>query len=419
MARGVSEAKAGRDRTFAWNFRELARHGLMGHSAVGEGMSLQLAPDGRRILWLAHAGGPKSHSAVDVSEPREPRLVCQADLPHSQVRASSLEVAGNLLVVGYECERAGMKPAGFDLFDVSQPERARLVSHFDRSGAHSRGVTSVWFVDGEYVHIASGAEDFRPRDARDDQCYSIVDVRDPARPREAGRWWVPGTREGDAEASPRRVEGALEIGRTGFRARNAIVLPERPDRAYLACLDYGSVILDISDFSRPESVGRWSNCPPYAGYTHTALPLPARNLMLVSDATAEDAAQDWPRLVWLLEIRAEDNPMPMSTLPIPPKDAFAKRGGRYGANNLHRNRPVPGAWRSDSIVFGTFFNGGLRAFDIANAHRAEEIAYYVPGAPEGSPAGAVQLDGVYADDRGIVYTADRHTGGLYIVEAAF
>ena len=109
----------------------------------------------------------------------------------------------------------------------------------------------------------------------------------------------------------------------------------------------------------------------------------------------------------------------MSTLPMPPKDVFAKRGGRFGANNLHRNPPGPGSWQSDTIVFGTFFNGGLRAFDVANAHRAQEIGYYVPAAPAGSSAGAVQLDGVFADDRGIVYVADRHAGGLYIVEAAF
>ena len=149
------------------------------------------------------------------------------------------------------------------------------------------------------------------------------------------------------------------------------------------------------------------------------LPLPGRNLMLVSDATIVDNAADWPKLVWMLDIGAEGNPMPMSTLPMPPKDVFAKRGGRFGANNLHRNPPGPGSWQSDTIVFGTFFNGGLRAFDVANAHRAQEIGYYVPAAPAGSSAGAVQLDGVFADDRGIVYVADRHAGGLYIVEAAF
>jgi hypothetical protein len=46
----------------------------------------------------------------------------------------------------------------------------------------------------------------------------------------------------------------------------------------------------------------------------------------------------------------------------------------------------------------------------------QEIAYFVPGAPKLSPAGAIQLNDVYVDDRRIVYTVDRFTGGLYILE---
>jgi hypothetical protein len=33
-----------------------------------------------------------------------------------------------------------------------------------------------------------------------------------------------------------------------------------------------------------------------------------------------------------------------------------------------------------------------------------------------APTGAIQLNDVYVDDRGIVYTVDRHIGGLYILE---
>jgi hypothetical protein len=46
----------------------------------------------------------------------------------------------------------------------------------------------------------------------------------------------------------------------------------------------------------------------------------------------------------------------------------------------------------------------------------EEIAYFVPGAPKLSPAGAVQLNDVFVDERRIVYTVDRFTGGLYVLE---
>jgi hypothetical protein len=46
----------------------------------------------------------------------------------------------------------------------------------------------------------------------------------------------------------------------------------------------------------------------------------------------------------------------------------------------------------------------------------QEVAYFVPGAPKLSPAGAIQLNDVFVDERRIVYTMDRFTGGLYILE---
>src|ERR671910_942600 len=47
------------------------------------------------------------------------------------------------------------------------------------SGPYSRGVHHLWFVDGQYLHMASGAADFQPRNPKDDQCYRIMDVRNP------------------------------------------------------------------------------------------------------------------------------------------------------------------------------------------------------------------------------------------------
>ncbi len=53
-----------------------------------------------------------------------------------------------------------------------------------------------------------------------------------------------------------------------------------------------------------------------------------------------DDAADWPKLVWVLDARDETNPVPISTCPMPPVEAFAKRGGRFGAHNLHENMPL-------------------------------------------------------------------------------
>ncbi|HXJ83422.1 MAG TPA: hypothetical protein VMS64_32645 [Candidatus Methylomirabilis sp.] len=392
--------------------RLLAQHELGGFGNCGEGMVIQLAPDGRRVLWLAHESAPKNFTAVDVTEPRQPSVIVQTDLPHREMRSNSLDLVGDLLVVAYQTSAVGAKPAGFEIFDVKDPGGPRSVAFFDASGPASRGVHHLWFVDGSYVHCASGAPDFTPRNRKDDQCYRIVDVRRPDQPVEVGRWWLPGTRHGDAEPPPTRHPQFD----SGFRAHNTNVYPARPDRAWIGYLDGGAVILDISDVAHPRLVSRWDYHPPFPGFTHTLLPLLGRGLLIVSDEAVADGGKDWPKLVWVVDVRDETNPVPIATCPLPAVAEFAGRGGRYGAHNLHENRPAPGAWVSETMVVGTFFNGGVRVYDVSDPFRPEEVAYYVPSAPRGSRAGAAQINDVFVDERGIVYAVDRFTGGLYVLE---
>jgi hypothetical protein len=400
-----------------WNFTLLAQHTLNGFGGMGEGLAIQLAKDGRRILWCAHESAPKNFTGVDVTDPRAPKVVVQTELPQPYMRSNSLELSGDILAVAYQTQKPGQQPAGFELFDISVPESPRSISFFDCSGPYSRGVHQLWFCDGEYVHLASGAGDFQPRNQKDDQCYRIIDVKNPSKPTEVGRWWMPGTREGDTAAPPaRHVAPALD---SGFRAHNTNVYPQRPDRCYLGYLDAGMFILDIADKSDIKVVSRWDNSPPYPGFTHTVLPLFERDLLIVSDESVRDNGEDWAKLIWVVDNRDERNPVPISTCPMPPLRDFAGRGGRFGAHNLHENVPVPTCWFSDQVVVGTFFNGGLRAFDIADPYAPKEIAHFVPEAPRGSPVGSIQINDVFIDERGVVYTVDRHTGGLYVLEMEF
>ncbi len=413
MAKSLGGAGSRADQTLSLNMRLLAHHELEGFGGMGEGMAMQATRDGRRILWLAHEAAPKNFTGVDVTDPRQPKVVVQTELPHAKMRSNSLDVVGNTMAVAYQTATVGLQPAGFDLFDVSVPEKPKRISHFDASGPHSRGVHAVWFVDGDYVHMASGAADFQPRNPLDDQFYRMIDVRNPSQPVEACRWWLPGTREGDSAPPPQRLAAKFDAG---FRAHNTNVFPQRPDRAYIGYIDGGAIILDISDKANPKVVSRWSYSPPYNGFTHTVLPLFERNLLIVSDECIQDDGADWPKLVWVADARMETNPVPIATFPMPPFDTFAKRGGRYGAHNLHENLPVGTSWRSDHIVIGTFFNAGVRAYDVSDPYHPQEVAYFVPGAPRMAPTGAIQLNDVYVDERGIVYTVDRHVGGLYVLE---
>src|ERR671936_773571 len=102
-----------------WNFKLLAQNDLGGFGGMGEGMAVQIAKDGRRIIWLAHESAPKNFTAVDVSDPRNPKVVVQTDLPQAYMRSNSLEITEQVMAVAYQCQRAGQRPAGFELFDIT------------------------------------------------------------------------------------------------------------------------------------------------------------------------------------------------------------------------------------------------------------------------------------------------------------
>ncbi len=134
--------------TLFHNMTLISHDPLNGFGGVGEGMALQVTGKGERILWIAHEGPPKNFTGVDVSDPRNPKVICQTELPHSNMRSNSLEVTGDILAVAYQVYELGLEPAGFELFDVSDPRNPKSISHYSTAGPHSRGAHCLWFVDG-------------------------------------------------------------------------------------------------------------------------------------------------------------------------------------------------------------------------------------------------------------------------------
>lgn len=400
----------------------LLSHSLLnGYPNLGEGMAIQQAPDGRRIMWLAHEN-TMDYTAVDVTDPAKPSVIVQQMLPHDQMRSNSLAVVGDILYLARQTAAPGLPNAGMDILDISTPESPRLIGSFDVSGPTSRGAHCLWCVDGRYAHLATSMPDARPRHPLDDQFYVIVDVGDPTKPTEAGRWWIPGTMESDAEPPPERHEPDM-----GYGAHNTAVYPQRPDRAYCGFKDGGAVILDITDVGNPKQISRMDYHPPMPppAFTHTVLPLFGRDLALVSDESMVADGADWPKLVWLMDISAEENPVTLSTLPLPDAAEMAKRPGRFGAHNIHENQPLPTSLVSEQLVFGTYFSAGLLVHDISNPLRPVEVAHFIPEYERTLAAEPVNtrsvLDGmnindVYVDENRVIYAVDRQRGGLYILD---
>ena len=123
--------------------------------------------------------------------------------------------------------------------------------------------------------------------------------------------------------------------------------------------------------------------------------------------------------MWIVDNRTEENPVPIATCPLPPVETFARRGGRFGAHNLWENLPKEGCWNPTASCFGTFFNGGLRAYDTVEPVPAEGGRLFRAEGRRSAPTGACQINDVFVDDRGIVFAVDRHIGGLYALEMDF
>lgn len=400
----------------AHNLKLLAQHTAGGAPNLGEGMAMKIK-DGRRYMYIAHEHGPAAFSIFDVTEPSDPKMLWQKPLPHNRVRGNSLAMRGDILLVAYQAYDRGGKPAGFQIYDISKPAEPREITFYDLSGNddHSVGVHYLSFMDGRYAHICASHPDFTPNHKDDNQFYQIIDLANPSKPTEVGRWWYPGTRKGDSAPPPPRhpkFDG-------GYRPHNTNVYPKKPNRAYVGYIDGGAWILDISDKSKPRPVGHLQYSPPYNGFTHTVLPLIERELLVISDECVRDDGEDWPKLTWVVDARVESNLVPISTLPLPPADIFTKRGGRYGSHNMHENQPGPCAFRSETLVFATFFNGGVRAYDLTNPLQPREVGYFVPGTPKLSPKGSAQINDVWVDENRLVYTVDRFSGGLYTLEPTF
>jgi hypothetical protein len=273
---------------------------LLGHHDLGgKGGTMQLMSHGRH-LYVGNMEPGVGTAVLDVADPRAPALT--GFLPgYANTMSPKVQIVHDLLFVNYEW-RAGERAArtGFGIFDLSDPAQPREVSFYDTGG---RGVHRMW-IDGlePTVYLSAVAPGFR------DRMLLIVDVSDPTRPRETGRWWLPGQWEagGEVPAWPDTINPKLH---------HAIVHGER---AYVGVWDGGMRILDVHDPSRPTVVGSAIWAPERGGHTHTAMPLPGRGLLVVTDeAKATPETDGTPRLVRVFDIQDESLPRELSTFPEP------------------------------------------------------------------------------------------------------
>ncbi|GKV95193.1 hypothetical protein H2Y56_10135 [Pectobacterium aroidearum] len=290
--------------------------------------------------------------------------------------------------------------AGLRIFDISTPDKPREISFLPLDGT---GIHRIWYVGGRWAYVSALLDGYS------DYIFLTIDLADPQRPEVAGRYWLPGmhTAGGERASWPEGKRYALH---------HAII---SGDTAYGSWRDGGLTLLDVSDRTNPQLISHRNWSPPFGGGTHTALPLPDRDLLIVLDEAVLDNQEDGEKLIWVFDIREPSNPVSIATFPQPKEADYVKKGAHFGPHNLHENRP--GSFISSSLIFATYQNAGVRAYDISNPYQPKETGALVPAAPAsmvdkrpGRPQ-IIQSCDVFVDADGIIYSTD-YNAGLSIIE---
>jgi hypothetical protein len=364
-------------------FRQLGHSDLAG---FGDGMQVMRWRD---ALYVGHFGPSKMGTSIlDASDPSDLKIVRQFPAPDG-AHTHKVQTADGLLLTNHEAFRGGA-PArtGLAVYDLADPFEPVEIGFWHSTG---KGVHRIVYEGGPYAYVSATPEGF------DERIWVIVDVSDPEHPTERARWWWPGMADGEDRSWPesewRSVHHAMVSG----------------DRAYLGFWDAGMVILDISDFDDIGVIShlRWD----VGGHTHTCLPLPGRDLLVVTDEAVSNDCEGDPHMIRVVDIADEQSPEIVSICPVPEGD-FCDRGLRFGAHCLHENRPD--SYRSAEVVFATYFNGGLRVYDIADTHEPIELAHWIPECPPDQAA--VQINDVWVDTDLTVFATDRVNGGVYALQ---
>ncbi len=180
---------------FAQNIEPIGYHDLNGKPAFK--LALQEV-NGRWYLYLAHLWH-RGWSILDVTDPAAPELVAFIPGPDN-TWTIQIQVAEGKMITGLERIAPGWgvvegKPfdEGFLIWDVSRPTTPRLLGQF-RTG--STGTHRNFYDGGDWVHAAAGAAGF------DGKIYRVVNIADPANPREVGPLLPAGAGPGRGEHRP-------------------------------------------------------------------------------------------------------------------------------------------------------------------------------------------------------------------------
>ena len=384
--------------------------------------------------FLGHMEPPHGTTILDVSEPARPRVVAQIKLEDAHEHSHKVRVVGDLMYTNLErpsrrfaakamrlvqvraeleqslrraptaaelaatlkvreadlpqleeWSRTGFPRGGFRVWDISDITKPRLITHVKTGGV---GVHR-FDVDGNYAYISTGMEGYGGN------ILINYDVKDPARPQEVSRWWLPGQHLAGGETP----EGPSDTWHLHHAMRCG-------DLLWAGCFNAGLRVIDVSDIRRPRTVGAYNYHPPIGDPTHTVLRVPhqiaGREVALAIDEAHRRYHGRIPAGLWLFDVGDLARIRPLGHFQVSELDTpWARKAGRFGAHQFQEH--IEG-----TLAYCAWFSGGLRVVDIGNPLAPQEVAWFIPEPCGGQDS--PQTNDVEVDARGLVYLVDRNCG---------
>ena len=382
-------------------------------------------------------------SVLDVADPKNPRIVSQIFLDDPGSHSHKARVIGDIMIVNSErnmtaigrkadelpklrlqlrtalgreathaelaaklgvavaeipaVEAAEKKPydqGGFKIYDVADRTKPKLICTQKTSGI---GVHR-FDMDADYAYISTEMPGYIGN------ILVIYDIRNPAKPAEVSRWWMPGQHLAGGETPTwsgrqHRLHHTLRVG----------------DKLWAGCWHGGVRVIDVADITKPRTVGAYNYHPPFPEPSHTFMGLPfdidGKKIAIAIDEedhahSAEEMARRRGRPhagLWVFDVTDLANIKPLSMYEVSELDSPWSRAapGRFGAHQFQEHM-------KDTLVYCAWFAGGLRIVDIADPLAPQEVGYFIPEPAKGKVA--PQTNDVDVDDRGLIYIVDRYSG---------
>jgi len=400
-------------------------------NGLGAGLTKVRVHDG--IAYLAGYSGPALTFGVLIADVSDPKNIQPLSFLPSKpgTRSPYLEVSNSrhILVFGHTRNTANpiLPPpgqptdSGWSFFDVSNPASPVLLSHLSTL---PNGSTHGFVMDDRYLYACGQTIAGTVGDE-----FEIFDYQNASAPFLVSSFHIQGQRPGE---TPGPMDKKNPNGTPQRLSCHDLVYHK--DRVYIAYRDAGLVVLDVTNRSAPKQLAGYDYVPPFNGdgfgAAHSPAPVIADpnehpKLVVVTDEMF-DCPPGAGHIIDISDIQnpevvAGDRPanlIQLSTYRLPHvDDNFDFSTGKFVCLPGTQSIYVPWFdYRSASLFYQSWYDQGLRAWDISNPFLPREVGYFL--SPRYAAPGRVdrQTREAYQDpDTGLIYVPDANGGGLTVL----